>query len=142
RRPRAQPEPARDRAADGPALGRDPRVVGAGRRDDQAGSRHGGRRMTTRVTVWNEFRQERSDPAVRAVYRDGIHAAIADGLRASGADVEVRTATLDEPEHGLTEAVLADTDVLAWWGHAAHDEVAGLVVDRVHARVLDGMGLV
>jgi trehalose utilization protein len=94
----------------------------------------------TRVTVWNEYRQERSDPAVRAVYPDGIHAAIGDGLRDAGFDV--RTATLDEPEHGLTDAVLAATDVLTWWGHAAHPEVADDVVERVHRRVLDGMGLI
>lgn len=104
--------------------------------------------MTIRVTVWSEHRQERSDPAVAAVYPDGIHAAIAAGLRDADADgdggraLEVRTATLDEPEHGLTEAVLAATDVLTWWGHVAHDEVSDAVVDRVHARVLDGMGLI
>ena len=98
--------------------------------------------MSVRVTVWSEFRQERSDEPVKAVYPDGIHAAIAAGLRADAADLEVRTATLDEPEHGLTDAVLAATDVLTWWGHVAHDEVSDAVVDRVHARVLDGMGLV
>jgi trehalose utilization protein len=96
--------------------------------------------MTSRVTVWNEYRQERSDEAVRAIYPDGIHAAVADGLRQAG--FEVRTATLDEPEHGLTEAVLAETDVLTWWGHVAHDEVSDVVVDRVQRRVLEGMGLI
>jgi trehalose utilization protein len=90
--------------------------------------------------VWNEFRQERSDAPVREIYPDGIHGAIADGLRAAGFDV--RTATLDEPEHGLTDAVLAETDVLTWWGHVAHDEVDDVVVERVHRRVLDGMGLI
>jgi trehalose utilization protein len=94
----------------------------------------------TRVTVWNEYRQERSDPTVREIYPDGIHAAIAEGLRAAGFDV--RTSTLDEPEHGLTDAVLAETDVLTWWGHAAHDDVDDAVVDRVQARVLGGMGLI
>ena len=94
----------------------------------------------TRVTVWNEYRQERSDPPVRAVYPDGIHAAIGDGLRDAGFDV--RIATLDEPDHGLTGDVLAATDVLTWWGHAAHPEVADVVVERVHRRVLDGMGLI
>jgi trehalose utilization protein len=93
-----------------------------------------------RVTVWGEFRQERSDPPVGAIYPDGIHAAIAAGLREAGH--EVATATLDEPEHGLTDAVLAATDVLTWWGHVAHDEVSDAVVDRVQARVLDGMGLI
>jgi len=94
----------------------------------------------TRVTVWNEYRQERSDAPVRAIYPDGIHAAIAGGLRDAGFDV--RTATLDEPEHGLTEAVLDATDVLTWWGHVAHGEVSDAVVERVHRRVLDGMGLI
>ena len=54
----------------------------------------------------------------------------------------VRTATLDEPEHGLTDAVLAGTDVLLWWGHMAHGEVRDEIVAKVHARVLDGMGFV
>jgi trehalose utilization protein len=98
--------------------------------------------MTIRVTVWNEFRQEHSDAPVKRIYPDGIHAAIADGLRASGEAFDVRTATLDEPEHGLTEAVLAETDVLTWWGHVAHEEVADEVVDRVQRRVLEGMGLI
>jgi trehalose utilization protein len=97
--------------------------------------------MTVRVTVWGEFRQERSDPPVAAVYPDGIHAAIAAGLRDADG-FEVRTATLDEPDHGLTDGVLDATDVLTWWGHAAHGEVSDAVVDRVHARVLDGMGLI
>ncbi|MCS6845610.1 MAG: ThuA domain-containing protein [Caldilineales bacterium] len=93
-----------------------------------------------RVTVWNEFRHERHSPAVAAIYPDGIHEAIARPLRAAG--FSVRTATLDEPEHGLTDQVLADTDVLIWWGHTAHHEVADTAVDRVQARVLAGMGLV
>ena len=95
-----------------------------------------------RVTVWNEYRHERSSshPA-STVYPDGIHGAIAESLRAQPG-LQVRTATLDEPEHGLTEDVLASTDVLTWWGHAAHAEVDDTVVARVHARVLDGMGLI
>jgi len=92
------------------------------------------------VTVWNEFRHEREDDDVSDVYPDGIHTVIADGLREHGHDV--RTATLDEPEHGLTEAVLEDTDVLTWWGHMAHDEVEDEIVGRVKQHVLDGMGLV
>lgn len=96
--------------------------------------------MTLRVTVWNEFRHERANETVRAHYPDGIHEALAAPLRAAGH--EVRTGTLDEPEHGLTEPVLAATDVLLWWGHKAHAEVADAVVDRVQVRVLAGMGLI
>jgi trehalose utilization protein len=94
---------------------------------------------TTRVTVWNEFVHEREHEAVADLYPDGIHGTIADALEDHG--FETRTATLDDPEHGLTEEVLEETDVLTWWGHAAHDEVEDEVVDRVVDRVLDGMGL-
>ena len=94
-----------------------------------------------RVTVWNEFRHEQIHEAVRQVYPDGIHRAIADGLEREGG-FRVRTATMPEPEHGLAEEVLEDTDVLVWWGHIAHREVDDAVVERVHRRVLDGMGLV
>ncbi|MEJ7653589.1 MAG: ThuA domain-containing protein [Chloroflexia bacterium] len=93
-----------------------------------------------KVTVWNEFRHEKSHPEVREIYPDGIHETIAAALRESGLDVS--TATLDEPEHGLTQEVLDNTDVLTWWGHMAHGEVSDEVVERVHQRVLDGMGLV
>ncbi len=95
----------------------------------------------TRVTVWNEYRHEKESEQVGGVYPDGIHGAIAAGLEEAGG-FTVRTATLDEPEHGLTDTVLAETDVLVWWGHKAHGAVDNAIVDRVHARVLDGMGLV
>lgn len=93
-----------------------------------------------RVTVWNEYRHERKSETIAAIYPDGIHGAIATALREHGLDV--RTATLDEPEHGLTTDVLDATDVLVWWGHMAHDDVEDAIVDRVQQRVLDGMGLV
>ncbi len=96
--------------------------------------------MTIRVTVWNEARHEKSHAAVAAVYPEGIHEAIAQGLRGEG--FVVRTATLDEPEHGLTDEVLANTDVLTWWGHMAHHEVSDVIVERVQKRVLEGMGLI
>ncbi|MBK8026224.1 MAG: ThuA domain-containing protein [Chloroflexi bacterium] len=94
-----------------------------------------------RVTVWNEFWHEQHNEQIRGVYPDGIHSAIGEGLKVHGFD-QVGYATLPEPEHGLTEEVLANTDVLLWWGHMAHDKVSDDVVARVHARVLDGMGLI
>jgi len=96
---------------------------------------------TIRVTVWNEHRHEKQDPEIARVYPDGIHGAIAAYLH-DQPGLEVRTATLDEPEHGLTPEVLAETDVLTWWGHIAHGEVSDAVVDAVQARVLNGMGLI
>ena len=93
-----------------------------------------------RVTVWNEYRHEREGGAAALIYPDGIHATLAASLEKEG--FEVRTATLDEPEHGLSGEVLDSTDVLLWWGHAAHEAVTDEVVERVHERVLGGMGLI
>jgi trehalose utilization protein len=93
-----------------------------------------------RVTIWNEFHHERHLPAAATIYPQGIHIALAHHL--DGAGFLLTTATLDQPEHGLSDAVLAETDVLLWWGHMAHDQVRDEVVDRVHQRVLDGMGLI
>jgi trehalose utilization protein len=95
----------------------------------------------TRVTIWNEHVHERTEPRVAAIYPTGIHGAIAAGI-APLADLDVGTATLADPEHGLTAEVLAATDTLVWWGHVAHDQVADAVVERVQAAVLGGMGLV
>ncbi|MEX5943127.1 ThuA domain-containing protein [Mammaliicoccus sciuri] len=91
------------------------------------------------LTVWNEYRHEVESEEIKAVYPNGIHNVIAEFL---GEEHEVKTATLDEAEHGLTDEVLAETDVLLWWGHKAHDEVKDEIVEKVKARVLDGMGLI
>lgn len=96
-----------------------------------------------RVTVWGENRHEHTDESVARIYPDGMHTVVAQAISEHlGEQAVVRTATLDEPEHGLTEEVLAETDVLTWWGHAAHEEVADEVVERVYGHVLSGMGLV
>ena len=94
-----------------------------------------------RVTVWNEFRHEQSETHIRQIYPEGIHGAIVAGL-AAATDIVCRTATLDEPQHGLTEEVLSATDALIWWGHQAHAEVRDDVVSRVQRHVLEGMGLI
>ncbi len=94
-----------------------------------------------RVTVWNEFRHEQKNEVCRALYPQGMHAVIAAALQ-QDPQLSVRTATLDEPEHGLTTEVLDQTDVLTWWGHLAHHEVSDEIVDRVQQRVLAGMGLI
>jgi trehalose utilization protein len=93
-----------------------------------------------KVVVWNENRHEQIDPEVSEVYPEGIHGTIASFL--GEAQFDVSTATLDEPEHGLSDEVLNQTDVLIWWGHIAHHEVKDEVVERVKQRVLDGMGLI
>ncbi|MCX7933919.1 MAG: ThuA domain-containing protein [Planctomycetota bacterium] len=93
-----------------------------------------------RVLIWNEGRHEKIHPSVKKIYPRGMHAVIAEGLEKAG--FQTRTATLDEPEHGLSEQALAETDVLTWWGHIAHGEVKDEIVARVQKRVLEGMGLI
>ena len=100
------------------------------------------------VLVWNEYQHERENTAVQAIYPEGIHTTIARALGRTPAllpgalPLAIGTATLDQPEHGLSEARLAACDVLLWWGHKAHDQVADAVVERVQRRVLEGMGLI
>lgn len=98
------------------------------------------KRGNMKVTVWNENQHEKEIPKILEMYPGGLHGYIAGFLKSD--DVEVGTATLDDPECGLTDEVLADTDVLVWWGHMAHDKVPDTVVDRVQKAVLGGMGLV
>lgn len=94
-----------------------------------------------RVTVWNEYRHEKENDTVAGIYPQGIHAALAEFLEPES-DLTVRTATLDEPEHGLSQAVLDETDVLIWWGHKAHADVEDAIAERVAARVHGGMGFI
>ncbi len=95
----------------------------------------------TKVVIWNEYLHEVENDAVRTIYPDGIHGALADAFRERGG-FEVRTATLREPDHGLSRELLADTDVLLWWAHKAHHEAADETAAMVHEAVLSGMGLV
>ncbi len=94
-----------------------------------------------RILVWNEHIHEVQNPRVGQIYPTGIHGAIAERLGREP-DMDVHTATLADTEHGLSEALLDQTDVLFWWGHAAHNKVAEHVVDRVQQAVLSGMGFV
>ena len=100
--------------------------------------------MTVRVTIWNENVHEQQEGSVPAkIYPAGMHGAIKDLLLSELKDqVVVQTATLADPEHGLTAERLEQTDVLMWWGHEAHPQVSDEVVQRVYDAVLGGMGLI
>ncbi len=93
-----------------------------------------------RVLVWNEFVHEKTEPKVAEVYPNGIHGVIADFLKCE--DVEVRTATLDDENCGITKEILDETDVLIWWGHMAHPKVPDEVANLVRDAVLEGMGAI
>ena len=93
-----------------------------------------------RVTIWNEYRHEKENDQVRSIYPRGIHGAIAEFLEQAG--FAVTTRTLEDPEQGLDQGTLEQTDVLIWWAHKAHEEVNDRAIERVKQRVLAGMGLI
>lgn len=102
-----------------------------------------------RITVWHEYRHDNPDgpkPNAKCVelYPDGMHAAMKSAIEEHlGEDAVVTTATLDQDEnHGLSDELLANTDVMTWWGHCAHGDVKEEWADKVAQRVREGMGLV
>lgn len=97
--------------------------------------------MPIRALVWGENVHEQKNKFVAENYPRGMHGQIA-ALLSEDKNIVASTATLQEPEHGCTEARLAETDVLLWWGHAAHEMVDDAIVERVAKRVWEGMGLI
>lgn len=97
--------------------------------------------MTIRALVWGENVHEQKNKVVADLYPTGMHSCIADALNSDPA-ISATSATLQDPEHGLTEARLKETDVLLWWGHAAHGDVEDAIVERVAEHVWSGMGLI
>ncbi|MBQ9084550.1 MAG: ThuA domain-containing protein [Clostridia bacterium] len=93
-----------------------------------------------KVLVWNEYKHERENATVAAVYPKGIHGQIADFLAEAGH--EVRCATLDGENCGITKELLEWADVLIWWGHMAHHKVPDEVAYMVRDAVLGGLGAI
>lgn len=120
--------------------------------------------MSIRITVWNEVIDEnymmqvvagipdehreqarghfeQAAAQIAAIHPEGIHGTLRRVL-GDETDFDIRAATLDQPEHGLSQDVLDSTDVLVWWGHLAHELVSDKIVDRIQQRILAGMGLI
>ena len=94
--------------------------------------------MSIRVTFWHEFRHEKTSEVVKAIYPDGLHAYLKSQLECD--DIEITLAALDDPNQGITDELLENTDVLMWWGHMAHKEVDDELVEKIRQRVYSGMG--
>jgi trehalose utilization protein len=97
--------------------------------------------MTIRVTVWGENVHEQKNKVVAEVYPKTMHGTIAEFLNREDG-IKASTVTLQDPEHGMTTKKLAETDVLIWWGHAAHGEVKDEIVERIAEAVWSGMGVI
>ena len=95
-----------------------------------------------RVTIWNEYTLEKKETEAATIYPGGLHKTIAKFLGECD-DLEVTLATLEEPEQGLPDEVLDNTDVLIWWGHVSHKLVDDELVERIRNRVYSGkMGFI
>ena len=96
-----------------------------------------------KVVVWSEG-SANVDEGSKKVYPEDINTAIAEGLaplKARG--WEIVKATLGDPDQGISDELLAGTDVLIWWGHKKHGEVKNELVDKIDQRVRDGkMGFI
>lgn len=94
-----------------------------------------------RVTVWVESDKAHFSDSVLAVYPEGMAQTIADFLDKND-DMTAKAVTLDDPEYGLPDDVLNNTDVLLWWGHGRHHLVPDALVDKIYQRVMHGMGFI
>jgi len=89
-----------------------------------------------RVLCWSE----RTEPA--NVYPQGINGAIAGFLRRS-ADLDVRTASINDGEQGIGKAAIDATDVLVWWGHLKHKDIDDAHVAEVIRQIRErGLGFI
>ncbi len=94
-----------------------------------------------RVTVWNEGVHDREMPQCKELYPDGMGRAIGRYLEKQEGIASVHCSDLADPDQGLPEEILENTNVMTWWGHCAHDKVTEENAERVQQRVLKGMGL-
>ncbi|MBN2310604.1 MAG: ThuA domain-containing protein [Candidatus Hydrogenedentes bacterium] len=95
-----------------------------------------------RVTVWNEGEHEKLNAEIAKLYPKGLGGQIAQYLERQAGIASVHVSELSDEGQGLTDEILARTDVMTWWGHRAHGDVTDENVERVCARVRDGMGLI
>ena len=93
------------------------------------------------ITVFYESHAKQKEGKALRFYPAGLQAELADALeKIDGANIKI--ALQQDPENGLSDAVLNDTDVLIWWGADWQDCVLDDVANRVYRRVQEGMGAI
>jgi trehalose utilization protein len=89
---------------------------------------------TLRVLCWSELTEPKS------IYPNGIHGAVAEFLNKQPG-IKATVASLNDSEAGVSDSVLAETDVVTWFGHKKHDQVPDARVDAIVRRMKEnGMG--
>ena len=129
-----EPEPPSPRLHSRRAFLQFSTAAAAGAALGQFGAEEAAAAAPLRVLVWSE-----GSPS--EVYPQDVNEAIAAGLRGENG-LQVRTASFREPDFGLSDAALAETDVLIWYGDTRQDEVNADRLRAVAQRVREGMGLV
>lgn len=95
-----------------------------------------------KVTVWNEyFDGQKNDERCVKSYPNGLHNTIADALNLDK-NIKATCKIFDDKDYGLSEEVLASTDVLIYWAHCLHDKIPDEVAIRIKKHVNMGMGVI
>ena len=89
------------------------------------------------IIIYNEGIHDKQD-WMKPIYPDGIHGAIKQGIKG---EHNITVVTLDNITD-ITRELLADTDVMIWWGHAAHHLVPDEISTVVTEAVQKGMGFI
>ena len=91
------------------------------------------------IVVWSE------GTAPKNVYPNDINAAIVEGLKADKRFEKdtIIAASISDPDQGISDELLAKTDVLLWWGHKKHAQVSDALPPKIKQRWMDGkMGFI
>ena len=91
------------------------------------------------IVVWSE------GTAPTNIYPKDINAAIVEGLKVDKrfANDTIIAASINDPDQGINDALLAKTDVLLWWGHKKHGLVSTNLTAKIKQRWMDGkMGFI
>lgn len=92
------------------------------------------------ILIWNEHSPEEQHGGTKRAYPQGMQQAIADVF--AGENHTITIGWQSQKDEGLSEEVLAKTDVLFYWAHTLHDKLSDAAAERVAARVEAGMGAV
>ena len=93
------------------------------------------------VTVACEHNPAMDSEEGKRAYPEGLGVCLKEMLSEAGHCVTL--VTMDENgAEGLTDDILAKTDVMFWWGHWYHQKVSDEIIGKVADRALRGMGMV
>ena len=85
-----------------------------------------------RVVVWDE-----QQPAQKEVYTNFLGNQIASYLRTLP-DLSVTSVNLNDPDQGLSDAIITNCDVLVWWSHVKNKQVSTNKAAEIVGRIQQG----